>query len=92
MVQSLDIRRMQEENPFMWSKFEAVADRFLSQFHKDYYESVCMKDGIHGLTTPIIHHKSPTLSSLQGHHHLEVDALTAKLEWRILQLMTFKHS
>jgi hypothetical protein len=53
-VQSSDIRRMREENPFMLSKFEVVDDRFWSQFHKDYYESVCMKDGIHGLTTPII--------------------------------------
>jgi hypothetical protein len=84
---------MREENPFMWSKFEAVDDRFWSQFHKDYYESVCMKDGIHGLTTPIINHKAPTLSSLQGHHHLEVDALIANLEeWHIMPLMTFKHS
>jgi hypothetical protein len=52
-----------------------------------------MKDGIHGLITPIINHKAPTLSSLQGHHHPEVDALIAKLEeWRILPLMTFKHN
>jgi hypothetical protein len=84
---------MREENPFMWSKFEAVDDRFWSQFHKDYYESICMKDGMHDPTTPIINHKAPTLSSLQGHHHPEVDALIAKLEeWHILPLMTFKHS
>jgi hypothetical protein len=29
-VQSSDIRRMREENPFVWSKFEAVDDRFWS--------------------------------------------------------------
>jgi hypothetical protein len=29
-VQSLDIKRMREENPFEWSKFEAVEDRFWS--------------------------------------------------------------
>jgi hypothetical protein len=28
-VQSSDIRHIREENPFMWSKFEAVDDRFL---------------------------------------------------------------
>jgi hypothetical protein len=51
-----------------------------------------MKDGLYGLTTPIIMHKAPTLNSLKGHYHAEIDALIERLEeWRILPLMTFKH-
>jgi len=79
------------DNPFAWSKFEGVDDRFWSKFHNDYYLSVCMKRGIRGLTTPIIMHKAPTLLSLQSHNHPEVDALIQRLEdWHILPLMTFK--
>jgi hypothetical protein len=83
---------MRQDNPFAWSKFEGVDDRFWSQFHNDYYSSVCMKTGIRGLTTPIIMHKASTLLSLQSHNHPEIDALIQRLEdWCILPLMTFKH-
>jgi len=91
-VQSSDVKRMRQDNPFAWSKFEGVDDRFWSQFHNDYYSSVCMKTGIRGLTTPIIMHKASTLLSLQSHNHPEIDALIQRLEdWCILPLMTFKH-
>lgn len=85
MKQKRDVRRMRQENPFQWCKFQGVEERFWSQFHHDYYLSVCMPKSV-------IQHKAPVRESIERHDHPDLNPMLAKLdEWRILPLMTFKH-
>ncbi len=41
--QSLSVTKERESNPFIFSKDEALEQRFWNQFHQDFYSSVCLR-------------------------------------------------
>jgi len=87
----VDLRNQRSENPYKFVKFEGVEERFLSQFHNDFYESVLYKTSKVTKNGPLFQHKYVVLKSLQEFNHPKVTILIHKLEeWRILPLMTFE--
>jgi len=87
----VDLRHQRSENPYKFIKFEGVEERFWSQFHNDFYESVLYKASKVTKNGPLFQHKYVVLKSLQEFNHPEVNALINRLEeWRILPLMTLE--